>query len=149
MKLSDLKTGYVIMLRSGKFFKVLKDFNGEENRIICHSLKSPNTVLDLKYWKEDLRYPDNIDLDVVKVFKGNPICNVGELLWERKEVDWTKVEVDTPIYVRNDESSCWKPRHFSKYCDGKVYAFIDGATSYTTISINSISYWKYAKLKED
>lgn len=51
--------------------------------------------------------------------------------WE-KPVDWSNVEVDTPILVRDDEEFNWKRRHFAKYENGKVYAFIDGATSWTT-----------------
>lgn len=66
---------------------------------------------------------------------------------EEPEVDWSKVEVDTPILVSMNEEdwSYWSRRHFAEYRDGTVYAFKDGATSWTT---NLKTEWPYAKLAE-
>ena len=70
-------------------------------------------------------------------------------LYENEDlVDWTRVKVDTPIYVRELEHEKWKPRHFAKYENGKVYCFTLGTTSFTN-ALNNISSWQYAKLKED
>lgn len=66
---------------------------------------------------------------------------------DQEEVDWSKVEVDTPILVSMNEEdwSYWSRRHFAEYRDGTVYAFKDGATSWTT---NLKTEWPYAKLAE-
>lgn len=67
--------------------------------------------------------------------------------YQEPEVDWSKVNVDTPILVSMNEEdwSHWSRRHFAEYRDGTVYAFKDGATSWTT---NLKTGWPYAKLAE-
>lgn len=62
-------------------------------------------------------------------------------------VDWSKVSVDTKILV-SDDGKDWCRRYFAKYEGGRVYAFMDGATSFTGSSESSLS-WKYAKLYEE
>lgn len=64
-------------------------------------------------------------------------------------VDWAKVEVDTPIYVRNNrKSDDWMPRHFARYEEGLVYAWSNGATSFTAKPHEIAVGWAYAKLAE-
>lgn len=48
------------------------------------------------------------------------------------EIDWSKVTVNTPILVKNNLDDKWIPRYFAKYQNGKVYAWDDGRTSWTT-----------------
>lgn len=62
-------------------------------------------------------------------------------------VDWSKVPVDTKIYVKNLKNEWWGKRHFS-HCtpDGKVHAFCYGTTSFT--ADNGTVCWEYAKLAE-
>ena len=67
--------------------------------------------------------------------------------YKEPEVDWNKVEVDTPILVANFEDGKWRKRYFAKFEDGKVYAWVDGRTSWN--SDNEVHGWKYAKLAED
>lgn len=64
--------------------------------------------------------------------------------YQEPEVDWSKVDVDTPILVSMDGNR-WHHRHFAKYCGGIVCAFEDGATSWTS---NKKTGWEYAKLAE-
>lgn len=64
--------------------------------------------------------------------------------YEAQEVDWSKVDVDTPILVSMSGQN-WKRRHFAGYRNGTVYAFKDGATSWTT---NLKTEWLYTKLAE-
>ena len=78
-------------------------------------------------------------------------CKMLQMLWlmeeyEEPEVDWSKVEVDTPILVKNSEDEEWRKRHFAKYKNGNVYAWSDGLTSWTAYDK---MVWKYAKLAED
>ena len=79
-------------------------------------------------------------------------CSVLRALWlledyEEPEIDWSKVEVDTPILVRDFEGSDWFRRHFAKYENGTVYAWDGGDTSWSGGDVMTM--WKYAKLAED
>ena len=67
--------------------------------------------------------------------------------YEEPETDWSKVEVDTPILVRNSEYGEWFKMYFAKYKNGKVYTWDNGYTSWTACG-NIIGAWKYAKLAE-
>ena len=77
-------------------------------------------------------------------------CNMFQMIWlledyEEPETDWSKVPVDTLILVRNDEDEEWLRRYFTKYENGKVYAWGNGCTSRTT---NNMYAWNYTKLTE-
>lgn len=61
-------------------------------------------------------------------------------------VDWSKVAVDTPILVRDEENDRWLRRHFAKYENNLFFAFGDGKTSFTTDG--NIYKWYCAKLYE-
>ncbi len=79
-------------------------------------------------------------------------CALFQVLWldeeyTEPEVDWSKVEVNTPILVRDNESS-WFKRHFAKFENGKVYAWSDSCTSWTAYRNSDVTSWKYAKLAE-
>ena len=78
-------------------------------------------------------------------------CGRRQMLWfveeyEEPEVDWSQVEVDTPILVRDSEDEDWERRYFAEVKWGTVYAWKDGRTSWTE---NYMASWKYAKLAED
>ena len=78
-------------------------------------------------------------------------CAMLQMLWlledyKEPETDWSKVEVDTPILVRDYESQEWEARHFAKYEDGVIYSWDGGSTSWT--SRGNVTEWKYAKLAE-
>ena len=80
------------------------------------------------------------------------ICNMLQMIWlmeeyKEPETDWSKVEVDTPILVRDYESQEWEARHFAKYEDGVVYTWDGGSTSWT--SKGNVTEWKYAKLADE
>lgn len=61
-------------------------------------------------------------------------------------VDWSKVPVDTPIWVRSSADDMWYRRHFAKYENGTVYAFNFGETSWSGCRT---SCWNHAKLATD
>ena len=65
-------------------------------------------------------------------------------------VDWSEVEVDTPILVRDNEDTesatvVWLKRYFAEYKDGLVYAWTNGRTSWNEDEMYG---WQYAKLAE-
>ena len=64
---------------------------------------------------------------------------------EEPETDWSKVEVNTPILVREYEHENWVRRYFAKYEGGKVYVWNNGRTSWTE---KFMTPWKFAKLAE-
>ena len=81
------------------------------------------------------------------------LCSALTMLWlledyEEPEVDWSKVEVDTPILVRDAEDRKWFKRHFAKYENGLVYAWKDSRTSWTSLYDSEVTAWTRAKLAE-
>ena len=80
---------------------------------------------------------DNLTLDEILQMEFEEIVNV----------DWSKVPVDTKILV-SDDGKNWCRRYFAKYEGGRVYAFMDGATSFTGSSETLLG-WDYAKLYEE
>ena len=68
--------------------------------------------------------------------------------YEEPEVDWSKVKVDTLIYVRDKTSAPWVTAHFAKYEEGKVCSWFGGRTSFTSEAKDDYYSWNYAKLAE-
>ena len=60
-------------------------------------------------------------------------------------IDWENVPVDTKIIVSHSIGGADYCRYFAEYIGGKVYAWDYGATSWSN-SVQSKSYWEYAKL---
>lgn len=80
-------------------------------------------------------------------------CNLLQLLWleeeyEEPEVDWSKVEVDALILVRDSDNEEWTKRYFARYENGALYAWGDGRASWTAYDNDDVYDWKYAKLAE-
>ena len=126
-----------------------------------------------KYADEIKRYSDlQVLCDEIKIpFILKPIgkscardidcdtCQILTMLWlleeyeepKEPETDWSKVEVDTPILVRDIEDTesatvAWLKRYFAEYKDGLVYAWTNGRTSWNEDRTHG---WKYAKLVEN
>lgn len=75
-------------------------------------------------------------------------CEILDLAEELGIVDWSKVEVDTPVFVRDSENDVWKCRYFAKYEYGKVCTWVDGRTSWSNKIADVPVSWKYAILAE-
>ena len=112
---------------------------------------------EIKEYKGTLFCEDFIKQYILKsddcINVGCARCKMLQMLWlleeyEEPEVDWSKVEVDTPILVRQVEKGEWIKRHFAKYENGLVYAWKDSRTSWTSLYDNEVTAWKYAKLAE-
>lgn len=77
-------------------------------------------------------------------FTDEPQCiDIAEYLGV---VDWSKVEVDTPIFVKNRSENVWKCRYFAKYEDGKVYTWCGGRTSWSNVIAYEPVNWECAEL---
>lgn len=128
-------------------------------------------MLNIEYYKDKLVELGVINFDKLAIVQGQPhicdaigysncskclfshnlSCNVDALNWlfteyEEPKVDWSKVEVDTPILVRQYECNKWIKRYFAKFVDGKVYAWDDGVTSWTANDECDVTSWNCAKL---
>ena len=114
-----------------KYADKIREYKGNS---FCSGFIKPN-ILKSEY----------CDLDCTR-------CRMLQALWlledyKEPEVDWGKVEVDTPILVRDREDATipWVRRYFAEYIDGVVYAWNGGCTSW---SEEYTTGWKYAKLAE-
>lgn len=130
-------------------------------------------MLNIEKYKEMLVVEDIISPDKLALVQGQPrICKYGIMCdeclfnnhsfscsydainWlfseykEEKEIDWSKVKVDTPILVRDFEKAAWERRYFAGFKDGEVYAWNGGLTSWTADDEKNVCIWKYAKLVE-
>lgn len=87
--------------------------------------------------------------DCYRIMRNYPEEAEAAIMSWTKPVDWSKVEVDTKILVSCTDHGVWCKRHFAKYENGKVYAWANGATSFTSQKDDNITYWEYAKLAEE
>ena len=115
---------------------------------------------ELKKYKGGMFCDDYVKPDVLKLKKDDECdhdcvrCLVLQMIWlledyKEPEVDWSKVEVDTPILVRDSKNTEWLKKYFAKYENGHVYVWNLGRTSWTAPNDKSVSAWSYAKLAED
>lgn len=126
-------------------------------------------MLNIEYYKDELKeiIIRNIGIDSITgkpkmcnelfcldcVFKDQDCCSPKKVeQWLQSEhveqVDWSKVEVDTPILVRESEQNPWLKRYFAKFKNGKVYAWNGGKTSWSIEDKIGMLCWNYAKLAE-
>ena len=61
--------------------------------------------------------------------------------------DWSKVEVDTKVLVRDFDNNVWSKRYFAEYKDGEYYAYVDGKTSWS--SDGDETQWNQMKLYKE
>ena len=83
--------------------------------------------------------------NIIGFDKGIGIIDIAE---ELGIVDWSKVAVDTPILVKQHEQDKWEKRHFAYFKDGRVCAWVCGATSWSADYGDDITNWNFAKLAE-
>ena len=129
-------------------------------------------MLNIEKYKDKLVVLGIIDIQSLAIIQGQPhICKYDTMCdkclfnthsfscpndalnwlfleYEESEVDWSKVEVDTPILVKNTEDGEWTNRYFAKFVDGIVYTWGGGTTSWTARGEYDMTFWKYAKLAE-
>lgn len=97
---------------------------------------------------EKVLKPNGLDCDTADCVK----CQALQMIFLQEEyqepkTDWSKVAVDMPILVSDTETDGWIKAHFAKVVAGRVYAWDQGKTSFTS-NRNECSGWKHAKLAE-
>ena len=60
--------------------------------------------------------------------------------------DWSKVEVDTKVLVRDWDNSEWIHRHFAIYKNGRIHTWNNGRTSFTIRDKDDYVPYNQAKL---
>jgi hypothetical protein len=109
--------------------------------------------MESKEYVGELCY-DNIDMCIVLKIRENKLVPLfyNELLFKsmwtivKPQTDWSKVAVDTKIVVsgygfKNNKG------YFSRFENGKVYAFHAGCTSFTSNGVDME--WEYAELYQE
>ena len=146
---NDLKPGMVVECKDGFRYMVITETvdtpGGLENGILI----SANGWMPLSEYNNDLSYGYS-SFSIEKVYKSDiygltaMLKDANEIIWEReKEIDWSKVPVDTKIIVRDRENESWEKAYFAKYHKGIIYAWKKGGTSFTKEQSET---WCYAKL---
>lgn len=91
----------------------------------------------------DVKYISIMTKSILPNIAKNEFLDIAE---ELGIVDWSKVEVDTPVLVRDSETSRWENRYFAFFENGRVHTWNSGTTSWTSEGYEMS--WKYAKLAE-
>lgn len=63
------------------------------------------------------------------------------------EPDWSKVEIDTKVFVRDSDDKTWLPRHFAGVKGSHFCTWISGTTSFTADGNRIL--WLQMKLAEE
>ena len=113
------------------------------------------SYINLKSFNDNLS-GKNDKIKIIKVYDLSEYASISlefstenrDLLWNiDDETDWSEVEVDTKVLVRDKSDDEWVKRYFAKYEDGEVYVFKDGRTSWNDVGITQ--HWKETKLWKD
>ena len=127
------------MLNKEKYAKEILD-------IVCQDGTIPAVVNNVP-----IKCTDALDCYDCK-FYYNDDCINAFIKWanseyKEREIDWSKVPVDTPIYVWDDNDSKTYKRYFAGYnkVNNMIIAFDDGGTSWSSVTTTK---WDNAKIKE-
>lgn len=87
-------------------------------------------------------------------WSGKSRCRERFKEWAEQEyveppVDWSKVPVDTKVFVRDCDSAYWNHRYFAKFEDGKIFTWANGTTSFSAKGFDDVTWWNQGKLAED
>ena len=128
------------MLNKEKYAKEILD-------IVCQDGTIPAVVNNVP-----IKCTDALDCYDCKFYYNDDCINAftkcANPEYKERELDWSKVPVDTPIYVWDnlDNSSTYK-RYFAGYdkINNMIIAFDNGGTSWNSITTTK---WDNAKIKE-
>lgn len=129
MNKSALKNGMHVKLRDGSIREYYKGYfiGVEYNELGC-----------IDFYDIDLKHNTESELDIMEVFDED-----NNTIWEREEVDWSKVPVGTKVLVSANEID-W----FTSYFIKKLSPIED--TNFYVINIKGeLNEWEYCKLAEE
>ena len=67
----------------------------------------------------------------------------------KEEIDFSKLEKDTPVLVWNNEGDVPSKRYFAKYEDGEKYCYGNGKTSWSNNEVNDMFRWNHLRLPKE
>ena len=127
------------MLNKEKYAKEILD-------IVCQDGTIPAVVNNVPIKCKDVSYCHDCK------FYYNDDCINAFIKWvnseyKEREIDWSKVPVDTPIYVWDNNDNRTYKRHFAGYnkVNNMIIAFDNGGTSWSSVTTTE---WNNAKIKE-
>ena len=128
-----------IMLNKEKYAKEILD-------IVCETGSNPAIINNTPIKCDDIQCSE------CKLHYCNS-CAIGFTEWanseyKEREIDWSKVPVDTPIYVWDNNDNRTYKRHFAGYnqVNNMIFAFDNGGTSWSSGA--TTTRWIHAKIKE-
>lgn len=112
----------------------------------CRKAEIENgTVFFYKNCERISQWLNRVDIRSTCFTEENQRIDIAEYLGI---VDWSKVAVDTPILVKQNEQDEWEKRHFAYFKDERVYAWLCGATSWSADYEGDTTDWNLTKLAE-
>ena len=145
MDKSELRNGMSLIRRDKCKFYIIENLIMEKSltRKDKYNLIYDRGIEDfLIDYTDDLKIEDYPEFDIMKVYDAD-----DKLIWERDEIDWSKVPKDTKVLVKNITDKLWYPRYFVEYKNGKYNTYINGSTSWSTDDFPEE--WDYCKLAEE
>ena len=116
---------------------------------ICFSDNRPNLGTD---YQECLRNCNHyVFLQFYNKMLADEILGNRQIIDLREEyalMDWNKIDVDTPVLVRDNEDEPWTRGYFAFYSGGQVWTFMNGSTSWSVEDPNSTHPWNFAKVAD-
>lgn len=84
----------------------------------------------------------------------NRSCKKRIKEWSEQEyveppVDWSKVPVDTKVFVRDSDSESWYLRYFARFKNGGIFTWTNGTTSFSAKGFDDVTLWRQGKLAEE
>lgn len=129
MKKSELKSAMYVKLRDGSIREYYKGyFLGIEYK----------EHLYIDFYNDDLIHCKKSSLDIMEVFD-----KYSNVIYERKEIDWSKVPVGTKVLVSDNENN-WYEHLFINYRYDEEFKF-----KAVDIESRQIHTWKYCELAEE
>lgn len=112
----------------------------------CRKAEIENgTVFFYKNCERISQWLNRVDIRSTCFTEENQQIDIAEYLGI---VDWSKVEVDTPVLVSFDGCN-WFKKYFAKVQNDTVYTWDNGATSWSVSNKEyCVTSWRYAKLAE-
>lgn len=156
----EIQSYNIVRTRSGALFEVI-DYLGTRYLKRIFDIDSGIINFD-KVYSKDLKYIKSSLSDIVEVYRivdlqkyiayinkrmkqisviditkeNNCLVSNKEILkciYKRKEIDWSKVEIDTPVYLIDKKRRI--PYHFAEFKNNEVYVWECGKTSHTIENI--------------
>lgn len=142
---SDIKNGMSFKTRYGDKCYII------DSKVYKNSDKDESILGLWGSLEECLKSYDNELLVLHESPHGADIMEVydcdNNLIWERQEIDWSKVPIDTKVYVRNNDNDYWHKEYFASYSKDTWYTYLNGKTSWSNNS-GSLACWNQCKLAE-